>query len=169
MEQSNFAQSQYPVYTLKPVISRIIISKALIVAPLAILLYAGAYLNFKFIGIQIDTLINISITLVIFLLVAFDLIIEYRKALRLEYYFYQDKLYADGQWIMYSQIQHVDAKRNFLDNITHTCDLVLNEKEKLRHVPDAYNIYQYIQNLLAQGRNSQQNLNVNVGNANTGQ
>jgi len=155
MEQSNFAQSQYPVYTLKPVISRIIISKALIIVPLAILLYVGAFLNFKFIGMQIDTMINMSIIFVIFLLVAFDLIIEYRKALSLEYYFYQDRLYANGQWIMYTQIQHVDAKRTILENVTHTCELVLNENEKLRHIPDAYNIYQYIQNLLAQGKNLQ--------------
>lgn len=169
MEQSNFTQSQYPIYTLKPVISRIIISKALIVVPLAILLYVGAYLNFKFIGMQIDTIINMSVIFVIFLLVAFDLIIEYRKALKLEYYFYQDRLYANGQWIMYAQIQHVDAKRTVLDNITHTCDLVLDGKTKMRYVPDAYNIYQYIQNLFAQGRNSQQNLNVNASNANTGQ
>lgn len=162
MEQNSLAQSQYPIYTLKPVISRIIISKALIVMPLAILLYVGAFLNFKFMGIQIDTIINLSIILTIFLLVTFDLIIEYRKALKLEYYFYQDKLYANGQWHMYSDIQHVDAKRNLIDNVTHTCDLVLNGEARLRYVPDAYNIYQYIQNLLVSGKNQSSGYNQNT-------
>ncbi len=155
MEQGSFGQSQYPLYTLKPNITRIIVAKALIVVPLVIVLYVAAYLNFRFLGIAMNVFVNMGILVSMFLLAAFDLVMEYRKALRVEYYFYADRMYVGGNWIMYRDMGHIDAKRNFLDRMFQTCDLVIDQKTRMRHVPDSYNIYQYIQALLARSKGAQ--------------
>ena len=149
----------YPAYILRPNIARIFLPKIILLAPLAILLYIGAYLNLKFLQIQNTTLLNLSVFVVIFILVAFDLLFEYRKALHLEYSFYLDRLYANGKWLMYNAIQHIDAKRDALDKMVKTCCLVIDsgngDKTELKYVSDAYNIYQYIQNLVTYSKSSE--------------
>jgi hypothetical protein len=148
--------NDYPVYVLRPSMKRILLPKLVYLVPLGILLYVGAYLNFRFIGIQTTTLVHASILLIVFLLVAFDLLFEYRKALRLEYCFYRDRLYAGGSWLAYNAIGHIDTRRNLFDRMGGTCELLINGSVRLRHIPDSYNIYQYVQNLVNYSRQPQQ-------------
>ena len=150
--------SSFPVYRLKPVMFRMMLPKALTAILLAALLYAGTYLNLKFLRIEITTLMNSAMLMTAALIIGFDLLTEYRKALRLEYEFFTDRVEADGQTMMYNQIVHIDAKRDLFDNVSKTCSLQLNENLMLSHVADDYNIYQYIQNLVnyAHGNNQQQ-------------
>ncbi|MBS3109996.1 hypothetical protein J4227_05710 [Candidatus Woesearchaeota archaeon] len=155
MEQQGNQQSYsqpYPIYTLRPSVMGVMLPKFILMLLLGGLLYYGGYLNLKFLNIRLTTLFKLSIIVCTFLVVAFALLMEYKKAIRIDFYFYSDRLYANGKWVMYSSIGHIDAKRGPMDHLAKTCSIHLGDQAVLKKVPDSFNIYQYIQNLVSRAK-----------------
>ncbi len=145
----------YPIYILRPSITRLILPKVFFLLPIIFLLYLALYLNLKFAGIEQTPLINLGIIVIIILVACFDLLFEYRKALHTEYNFFRNRLEFLGQSIYFSQMQNIDIKKNLLDKYLHTCTFFVNGNYKLHGIEDSFNLYQYIHSIMGNSNTSQ--------------
>jgi len=134
---------EQPIYVLKPDKKAYFAPRIAGVVILGILVYLGVFLNLRFLDIEISIYYILGAVILALLLTGFAFLETYLKYSSSDYYFYSDRMYANGMWIPYTTIFNIDIKIGIFDSLFKTSTIVLG-KSKLRFVPDSKEIQNYI-------------------------
>lgn len=136
----------YPQYTLKPDLKRIMIPQLLKLIVLCGIFYSGIIFNLKILKIDAPIHINILVIIVLFILVLLQTILSHVKSSKLEYKFYQDRIEFNNNKIYYKEIPEIKLKQNFFDKLFDTKTIILG-KFKISAITNYNEMYAYIEKL----------------------
>ena len=149
-----------PTYVIRPNIRRILIPDTLKTLALCIVFYfaikmnLSLFLKYRIINNVVPGYVYYLIMFVLSLLFVIELLNTYRKNSSAAYDFYPDRIefYGPKPWTLYyNQIQQVEGKKNFLDNMFGTGTIKLTPKVSIDNIAYADQMVQYINQLRGYG------------------
>lgn len=146
---------EFPQYTLRPNVARIVMPRIVGLILLGFLLYFGFQLNLFFLKIALSMIYNLLTIVIILFLVAIAAVQIYSNNSSIQYLFYPNKVIKQGKEqaiMMFSQVSIVTKKKNSWDNLFGTCTIILQPYLRIEHIQDSQQIYSYITNLVQYSR-----------------
>lgn len=141
----------FPLYTIKPNATRMLVSSILLTAALAVVFYVGIAVNSYLLGIAIPGSINILIIAILALLVIIQGSLTYLQASKTQYLVYSNRIQIEGlkkYYIMFNALQDIKAKRNIFDRLLNTGTAVLTQKIKLKAMPNFDQTFTYLKEMI---------------------
>ena len=140
-----------PLYSTKPNIVRVLVPKVLKLLGLAVLLYAGVWLNLFVMSKQIPSSINYLIIAFIFLLVLVEILLTYLRTLKDKYYFFVGRLEFRGKQVRTLDFRYVTdmvVSENFVDKILGTGTIVVQPDFRIENISNCDKVFAYLQQLV---------------------
>ncbi len=142
---------ELPVYTIRASVLKILIPKAAKLLGLALLLYAGIWLNIYLMKRSIPDTINYLIIAIIAVLVLIEALLAYNQTVKHKYYFFQGRIEFRGKQpktIDFRYITNITVSKNFLDKILKTGTIVIQPEFKIRSIKNPDQVAAYLQQLV---------------------
>ncbi len=143
--------TELPDYVIKPNVTKVIVSQIIVTTVLAALFYLGIFINVSLLNIEIPGTINILIISVIALLVFIQALLSYLQTSKTTYSIYKDRLQIDEKYMMFSSIQEMKEKRNFIDRFFDTGTLIIG-KTKVTAIPNFAQTIIYLKQMVQYSR-----------------
>ena len=137
-----------PQYSLKPNLDRFVVPRAVLVLILGIAFFFGIYLNLVLLKIEVGLVQYVIIFLVVAVAAALAIVqnMSYYKAL--QYDFFADHIQIGSNPVMLNRVSGLSLKQDMFDKMFNTCTIELPPVAKIKYIPNSYQIYSYIQQLL---------------------
>lgn len=140
-----------PQYTARTDIRRLLIAQFLKVVGLCVLFYTGIVINLKLLDIEVSSLLNILIVVIVIGLLAAQLVLTYSNSLKRQYLFYTDRIEYAGKkpkTIYFKDVTDISSKRDFLDKVIGTGTIVLEPGFKISSIDKADQTMYYAEKLV---------------------
>lgn len=137
-----------PQYSLKPNLDRFIVPRVILVLILGIAFFFGIYLNLALLKMEVGLIQFTIIFLAVAVAAALAIVqnMSYYKAL--QYDFFTNHIQIGGNPIMLNTVSGISLKQDIFDKMFNTCTIELPPVAKIKYIPNSYQIYSYIQQLL---------------------
>lgn len=147
--------TDFPLYTIKPNTTRMLISSILLTALLAVVFYVGIAVNSYLLGMTIPGSVNILIIAVLVLLVIIQASLTYLQVSKTQYLVYSNRIQIEGlkkEYIMFNAMEDIKAKRNVFDRLLNTGTAALTQKIKLKAIPNFDQTFVYLKQMIQYSR-----------------
>lgn len=142
---------ELPIYTTKSNVFAVLMPKFLKVLGLALLLYAGIWLNLFIMDITLPDNINYLIIAIIIVLVLIETLLTYNTAANSKYYFFPGRIEFRGKkpaGMDFRYATSISVSRNFIDNLLNTGSINIEPDFKIKSIPNCDKVYAYLQQLI---------------------
>lgn len=144
-----------PLYSTKPSIVRVLVPKVLKLLGLAVLLYAGVWLNLWVMKKNIPSSINYLIIAFIILLVLVEVLLTYLQTSKHKYYFFADRLEFRGKVaknLDFRYVTNIFVSKNFVDKFLGTGTIIIEPDFRIENVSNCDQVFVYLQQLVERVR-----------------
>jgi len=140
------------LYVLKPDFHREFYPQVILMIVLAILFFFGILLNITLMSWHLSIGAYLGIIIVILIVMIINTILVYKKALGKKYEFFKDRIVSGKKEIYLVDVEVIEMKRTFIDNMFQTGSIVLSSKFKVANITKYNQIHLYIQQLVQYAR-----------------
>jgi hypothetical protein len=152
---------ELPQYTLRPNTNRMVVPWVLKLLGLAILFYAGIYLNIRFVAkylrisflsnAEIPAYVNLLIFAFLIVLVVTQVILYRVKFGKFKYSFYTNRVEFEGkktETFMFTEFQQAELKQNLFDRMFDTGSIRLSRSFSIGPVSGVSQVKAYLEQLV---------------------
>jgi hypothetical protein len=144
-----------PLYSTKPNIIRVLVPKVFKLIGLAVLLYAGVWLNLLVMKKQIPSSINYLVIAIIFVLVLIESLLTYLQTSKNKYYFFAGRVEFRGKLaktLDFRYVTNMFVSKNFVDKILGTGTILVQPDFVIGSVSNCDQVFAYLQQLVQRVR-----------------
>ncbi len=140
---------QPPTYILPQNKKRILIPKIISFLFLGVIFYLGILLNISLLKLTVSTesIVKLISLITLIVIIILGILFNLKKS-KQKYFFYQDKIVFKKQQILLTGITDIKTKQNLLDKLFKTYSLIINQKFKIKNIPQQINLQQYLQKMI---------------------
>jgi len=148
---------EFPQYVLKPNSARTLFPEFIRMFLLSLVFYVGLKLNFIVLGVKVPFYVDIIALVALALLSIMQVILTKINQTKLQYNFYANRIEAVGfkpKTILFADVKNILLKRSVFDNMFSTGKVVLEPDFEISNIPNANQVYAYVQKLVQNYRYS---------------